>query len=336
MIKLTEDMADCPPVSVLLAVRNEQEYLDACLESIDLQDYPRDRIEIILIDGMSTDRTPAMIDDWSHRDPRVKSLQNAGKIVSTGMNIGLRHARHDLILWTSGHVILPPDYLRRCVRILNRTGAAAVGGVVHVASSAGVGKVTAAVLSSRFGVGLAPHRVATRSGWVSTVTMAIYRKEAILAVGGFNESLPRSQDNDLHDRMNRIGLKSYLDTDLRPIYMCRSTFAGFLGQAWTNGFWNVRLTLMGHRGFSLRHFVPMAFVGALFILSILSVITSISLYALLFVITIYAGCAAVFSIAAGMARGLSWRIVLLPLWFVSLHVTYGLASWVGFLRGKSK
>ncbi len=321
-----------PQVSILLAIRNEEEHLDRCLASIVSQDYPRDSIEIILVDGMSIDMTLEIIESWKRKDSRIRSLQNPRMIVSTGMNIGIAEASHDLILWTSGHVILQPDHIRRCVDTMEKTNASAVGGVLQAAALTSTGKINAAVLSSRFGIGNAPHRVATRSGWVPAVTMALYRKQAIIRVGGFDESLPRSQDNDLHDRMNRIGERSYLDVNIKPTYLCRETFGGFLKQAWTNGLWNIIITKTGGRGFNLRHFVPMIFVGVIALLLVLLAFTDLALYPLLGILAVYACVTLASSIVVALSRSMTWQILVIPMWFLSLHLTYGAGSWAGLIR----
>ena len=180
---------DLPGISILLAVRNEAEHLDRCLQSLVALDYPTGSIEILLADGMSTDGTPEIIDRWAKTNPEIRRIQNPGLIVSTGMNLALAQCRYDLVLWTSGHTLLKPDHLRRCLSTMLRMGVAAVGGVLETAAFSPIGRINAAILSSAFGVGDARHRIGGESGWVPAVTMALYRKEAILAAGGFNESL---------------------------------------------------------------------------------------------------------------------------------------------------
>ena len=319
---------DLPGISIILVLRNEEEYLARCLQSLVDSDYPSDKTEILLVDGMSTDRTAEIIDRWAKLDQRIRRLQNPGKIVSTGMNLGLRESRFDLILWTSGHTLLRPDHLRKCLDMMRRTKAAAVGGVLETVAFSWIGKINAAVLSSSFGVGNAHHRIGGQSGWVPAVTMALYRKESILAAGGFNESLPRSQDNDLHNRMNQIGARSYMDAGIRPTYLCRETFGGLLRQAWNNGYWNIMLTKMRSRGLNLRHFVPMAFILVLLLLAVAAVLRPQGSIALAGLVAIYLAADLVASAFAGIRRSLLLQIPLLLLWFPALHVTYGVASWV--------
>lgn len=322
---------DLPSVSILLAVRNEEQHLDRCLKSISELDYPRNKTEIIVIDGMSTDRTPAIIETWRKRDSRVRALTNPRKVVSAGMNLGLAAASSELILWLSGHSLLKPDHLRRSVATMSETGAAAVGGVLETVGLTEVGKINAAVLSSRFGVGGGSHRVGTKSGWVPAVTMALYRKDAITAVGGFDETLTRNQDNVLHDRLNRSGYRSYLDIGIKPIYLCRETLPGLLQQAWQNGYWNLMLLRLGHAGLHLRHFIPMLFVVVLAALVAAAVSLSLAAPLLPAYLALYGTAAAVASIITGVRRRFSWQILVLPIWYFLLHLAYGTGSLLGAL-----
>lgn len=329
------DTSELPPISILLAIRNEQRHLEDCLQSLVEQDYPTELVEILLIDGMSTDRTPEIVKRWSDRDSRIQAFGNPKQIVSTGMNLGIAEARHDLILWVSGHAMLEPDHLKKSVATMQRTGAAAVGGVLRTIGQGGLGKANAAALSSPFGVGRGAHRVGTQSGWVPTVTMALYRKEAIVAAGGFNESLPRNQDNDLHARMNSLGLKSYIDIEIKPTYICRDSLSGLLTQAWNNGFWNIAVMRMGGRGFSLRHFVPLAFVLSLVLLVALACLWPLGKLLLPVAAAAYGASAVVASLVAAIRHRLTWQIVILPLLFLALHLTYGAASWAALMKPRA-
>lgn len=328
------DLDQLPEVSIILAVRNENEHLEDCLSALMELDYPRQKLEFLLIDGMSEDSTPDIIARWLKQDERIRSVQNPRRSVACGMNVGIAIAKHDFVLWISGHAILQPQHIRQCLATMNSTGAAAVGGVLSTRGTTAIGRINAAVLSHPFGVGGGAHRVGGRSDWVPVVTMALYRKDAIVAAGGFDESLPRSQDNDLHHRMNKLGHRSYLNVEINPTYLCRNKFRGLLRQAWNNGFWNILLTRRGHGGFSPRHYVPMAFVGGQFVLLMLGFFVDAAWWLLGGAIALYLGCALVVSILIAMRARRYWYAVVLPIWFAALHYTYGVASWAGFLAAK--
>lgn len=332
---MTEGSNSPPGVSIILAVRNEAEHLDDCLRALINLDYPADQIEILLIDGLSDDETPAIIAEWAKRDSRIRVLTNTRRSVSAGANLGVSAAQHEYLLWISGHALLQPEHLTKCLETMTATGAAAVGGLMNTQGTTIVGKINAAVLSHPFGVGGGKHRIGGKSDWVQVVTMALYRKDAILAAGGFDESLPRNQDNDLHDRMNKLGLRSYFNVEINPIYLCRNTLRGLLRQAWNNGFWNIMLSRRGHGGFSPRHFVPMAFVGGQILLLLAGLILPQLFWLLAAGLGLYLLCAVVVSIGIVLERKMSWQIFALPFWFGALHYTYGIASWSGLLRSRN-
>lgn len=324
-------LSQLPAISILLAVRNEGEHIDECLASAVGLEYPRELTEIILVDGGSDDGTRGKIAEWQKRDNRIQLLDNPHAWTAAGMNIAVAAARFDLCLWISGHVILESNHLRNCVATMQTTGAAAVGGVVKTVGTTPIGQINAAVLSHRFGVGNAPHRVGAKSGWASTVTMALYRKQAILAVGGFAEQLPRNQDNDLHDRLNRQGFRAYLDVNIRPTYLCRNSLSGLLRQAAHNGFWNVMMTRMGRGGLSPRHFAPMAFVGIQLAALVCAVVYPPALWVFVGVVTAHLLAALTVALEIAVRQRFRWQWAVIPIWFVLLHWTYGLSSWRGLL-----
>lgn len=269
----------------------------------------------------------------AQRDPRIHLLDNPKRITSSGMNLGIRAAKYDYILWVSGHVVLQLSHIRRAVETMLQTGAAAVGGVLHTEGTGAIGRLNAAVLSHPFGVGSGTHRIGGKSGWVFAVTMALYRKSALLAVGGFDETLPRNQDNDLHSRLNAQGFRSYLDNAINPTYFCRSTLGGLLRQAWNNGYWNVKLMAQARLGLRIHHFVPMLFVCVIAILGIAAALRLVPYYWLVGLLGIYLATALVVSVSISFRKRLLWQLPLLPIWFFCLHFTYGIASWAALLTG---
>lgn len=327
--------ATWPGVSVILAVRNEAEHLDDCLKAIAALDYPSDLLEILIIDGMSTDGTDEIIRKWMSSDQRIRCYQNPAGKVAAGMNIGVANARYDHLLWISGHALLRPEHLKQCWLTMNATGAAAVGGVLETRGTTTAGQLNAAVLSSRFGVGGGEHRIGGEPGWVPAVTMALYQRAAIVAAGGFDESLPRSQDNDLHDRMNRLGLRAYFNPEIHPVYLCRNSLRGLLRQAWHNGFWCIMLKRMNRGGVLLRHLMPMAFVGGLGLLALAGILyrPSWSVLGVMTGIYMLGALTATGMIVIGSRAPRFW--ILLPIWFILLHITYGAGSWAAlFARRK--
>ncbi len=162
-----------PLVSIILPIRNEEAFLSRTLERVCSQDYPHELIEILIADGMSTDKTGDIITDIAqeHKDIAIQVLDNPSQIVPTGFKIALERARGDIIIRVDGHCDIEPDYVRRCVKLLRETGASNVGGLQRAVSDTRVGRVGALATGSKFGVGNAYFHFRNKPGWESRYYM---------------------------------------------------------------------------------------------------------------------------------------------------------------------
>ena len=157
-------------ISVVMPVYNEEKYIENCIDSLLLQDYPQECMEWIFVDGMSTDRTRELIGAYIEKYPKlIKLLSNPNKTVPYAMNIGIKEARGKYIIRLDAHADYNKDYISKCVYYLNTTDADNVGGVAETKSKGFVGNAIAKMLSSRFGVGNSEFRTNGESGYVDTV-----------------------------------------------------------------------------------------------------------------------------------------------------------------------
>jgi glycosyltransferase involved in cell wall biosynthesis len=287
-------------------------------------------MEVLVVDGLSTDGTRAIVEDLAAHDPRVRLVDNPGGTTPLALNRGLAVARGTVIARVDAHTDLDADYLPRCVAALASHDADAVGGVmITVARSAGVvGRAIVAALSHRFGVGRSAFRTGARAPrWVDTVFNACYRRELFDRVGSFNSHLARGQDMEFHRRVAAAGGRMLLLPDVACRYWARSDLAGFWRHNWQNGVWAVLPFLYSHgapvRG---RHLVPMAFAAVLLLASAMAPFATLGRVVLALLGVTYLLAATVASIDAGRRRR-DWAIVsVLPLMFATLHVAYGLGS----------
>ncbi|MDL1894836.1 glycosyltransferase family 2 protein [Anaerolineae bacterium CFX7] len=335
-------MADFYPiVSVVIPIRNEARYIERCLKAVLTQDYPRERLEILVVDGMSEDNTreivkqlfAARINQKSESDGlyriNQKLLDNPERIVPTALNRGIRAARGAVIVRIDGHTIIEPDYVSRCVRALQETNADNVGGPMRAVSETYIGNVIALATSSPFGVGGARFHYAETAQWVDTVYMGAYPRAVFDRIGLFDEELVRNQDDEFNFRLTQVGGKIWLDPQIKSIYFSRGTLRGLWKQYYEYGFWKVRVIQKHGRPASLRHLVPALFVLALAGSALLSIVTQTPLWFLLIAVP-YALAALAASVIA--ARG-TWRaLVLLPIVFLTLHLSYGIGFLVGLAR----
>jgi glycosyltransferase involved in cell wall biosynthesis len=308
-------------VSVVIPVFNEERFIERCLAGALAQDYPAGQMEIIVADGMSTDRTRELIAKF----PTVRLVENPGRIVSTGLNRAVAAARGEIIVRLDGHCEYPGDYVRRVVELRERLNADSVGGVLEPLAGAYVQRAIAAAYASRVGLGGAALRATPASEAVrevDTVHGGCWRRDRLLAVGGFDEETVRNQDDELSFRLRHTGGRIYQSLAIRVGYHVRDNYRALFRQFMQYGYWKVRVVRKHPRQASVRHFVPATFVLALLTSALFS---PPCLAGLLAAYLLAVGGVSLAELWAGDLKlwpGLVWAVML-------IHVGYG----VGFLSG---
>jgi glycosyltransferase involved in cell wall biosynthesis len=251
-----------PFVSVVIPMRNEAGHVAPCLEAVLAQEYPRDHMEVIVVDGESDDDTATIARAAAQRDARVRVLSNPGRIVPTAMNIGIRAARGEIISRVDGHTRIAADYVRVGVETLRRTGADNVGGPMRAVGGGLFGDAVATATSSRFGIGSYFH-FGTSERAVDTVYMGMWPRRVFERVGLFDEELVRNQDDELSYRIRKEGGRIVLTPAMRSWYQNRQSIRHLTRQYFQYGLWKIRVLQKHPRQMSWRHFVPPAFVALL-------------------------------------------------------------------------
>jgi glycosyltransferase involved in cell wall biosynthesis len=320
-----------PLVSIIMPVRNEQEVIRRSLSAVLLQDYPSNRMEVLIVDGLSDDDTRAIVSEMSEHDSRVKVIDNEARLMAAGFNRGLSFARGEVILMLGGHTEIADSYLSRCVGILREKRADCVGGVIETQCETEVGKAIALAMSSSFGVGGVNFRIgASEEKYVDTVAFGAYTREIIERAGRLDESLVRNQDDEYNYRIRKLGARILLVPDLHCRYYSRSSLAALWHQYFQYGYWKVRVTQKHPRQMRPRHFVPMLFVGSLLLSLGLAPFAGVGLrmFGVILGLYIAANLAASISLALKRNRHL---LALLPLCFAVLHISYGLGFLIGLV-----
>lgn len=329
----TPDLKQTLLVSIVIPCRNEERFIGACLESILANDYPKERTELLVVDGNSEDGTRKIIEDCARRDPRIKLLNNPRRITPAALNTGIRNAAGNVIIVMGAHAQYPRHYISACVECLKRTGADAVGGPILTRPAADTLSAWAVALATShpFGVGNSKFRTSGREGFVDTVPFGAYRREVFRSVGLFDERLARNQDNDLSSRIRRSGGRIYLAPELAVCYYNQATLGGLLRQAVKTGSWNAITFAANPFALQARHYAAFGFVTALLVLGILGTVNSIAQAAFLGLLGLYAAAALLASLEIAVKR--SWKHAwVLPLIFFLYHVCYGLGTWRGLLK----
>jgi succinoglycan biosynthesis protein ExoA len=323
---------DLPLVSVIIAVRNDGSHLRRCFAALSAQDYPGDRIEVVIADGRSTDSTPAAISDFS-REAHLKivSVDNPRLRAAAGFNTALKLAEGKLIVLLGARAEPAKDFISESLRVLVRTGADVVGGVVMGDAKGFESEAVALALASPFGVGDARYRYASQPGYVDTLNYGMYRRELFDELGSFDEQLIDVEDDEFNYRLRQAGKRLYLSPSIRCAYHVRPTLSSLAGQYARYGFPKIRVLLKHPRQMRPRQFVPAALVGAVAVAALGSVRFASARRFLLLIAAVYGAGSMAASVAT--ARKSGWRYLpLLPFAFAGMHFGYGTASLLGAVR----
>jgi succinoglycan biosynthesis protein ExoA len=327
-----------PFVTVVMPVRNEADYIANSLGAVLEQDYPADLMEIIVADGMSTDATREVVRSLQARYPNVRLIDNPGKIAPTGLNRAINEARGDIIVRVDGHCEIEPDYVRRSVEHLQNDGphgrVDGVGGPIETIGETAMAEVIAVAMSSSFGVGGSAFRtVKGKTMLTDTIAFPTYTREIIERGGEYDEELVRNQDDEYNYRLRKMGANLLLASDVRSRYYSRGTLKKLFKQYFQYGFWKVRVLQKHPRQMSLRQFVPPLFVSSLLLSFLLILFSSYGGWLLAGITGCYLTVNLVASARTAYKCNRFWlHLILLPIVYSSLHLSYGL----GFLFGLIK
>lgn len=321
-------------VSVVMPVYNEEKYIEKCIDSLLLQDYPKENMEWIFVDGCSKDRTVELIKKYQNLYPTlIKILNNPQKIVPCAMNIGIATSCGKYIVRLDAHADYATNYISKCIYYLENTDAENVGGVAETKSMKFMGNAIAKMLSSKFGVGNSQFRINGESGYVDTVPFGAFKREVFSKYGGYDERLVRNQDNEMNFRIRKNGGKIYLSNDIHLSYYCRDSIRGISKMAIKNGMWNIITMKLCPGAMGLRHFIPFLFVCSVLLLGILGLIHPIFWMMLGAELLLYFSLDIFFSARqASSIKELFIMIMLFPIF----HIAYGIGSMIGITKLFSK
>lgn len=319
-----------PYISTMIVARNESKYIEKSLNSLINQDYPKDRYEIIIIDGDSEDGTldivQRVINDNKHQNLTFKIIRNPKRILASGWNLGIQNSQGEYVVRIDAHSIVERNFLSKCLEVMMKVDdAVCVGGCMNSDTIGNKGKAISYVLSSPFGVGNSKFRYSKTPGYVDTVAFGLYRKSIFDQVGYFDETLKRNQDIDMHSRMKAVGGKFYLDPSIIVTYYARNTVKSMMRQGYQNGKWNLLVFKKNHHALSLRHVVPLFFIMGIMITAILGIFHFYFWYLLGLVIILHLAVGFLFSIK----RTRTMQFMVMPLLFLLLHMSYGIGSFCG-------
>ncbi len=304
-------------ISIILPVLNEADHLEESVHSILSQDYLGD-IEIILAIGPSHDGTEKIAQALADIDSRILLVENPSGRTATALNIAIADAKYSIIVRVDGHSQLPNNYLTLVSSILEETGAVNVGGVMNAQGRTLFEHGVARAMKSALGVGASRFHIGGTAGEVDTVYLGAFRKEALLAAGGFDERFTRAQDWELNFRLRSAGGLIYFDPRLVVTYRPRPTVIALAKQYFNYGRWR-RVVSRTHQGtINYRYLAPpIAVLGSTF-----SVLMSF-LFSTIFIVPLAIYLTFILLASFRIARSLG-EIICMPLILLTMHMSWGL------------
>lgn len=324
-------MTQLPMVSLVVLCRNEAGFIEACLDSLLEGTYPHDRVEAIVVDGMSDDGTLDILSRYAATDSRVRIVANPRRITPVAFNLGIAAARGEIVMPIGAHCVYQPTYIQRLVDEMQRSGADNVGGVCQTvpANGTAVARAIAAAMAHPLGVGNSHFRVgATEPRWVDTVPFGCYRTEVFSRIGLFDEELLRNQDDEFNHRLISAGGRILLVPDVSTDYYARDSMRKLAAMFWQYGHYKpLVVRKLGHVP-TLRQLVPPAFVAALVGSALLAILPGIWRLPLALLLICYGAVVLLVAIRAAPRVGVAPAALLIAAIPV-IHLAYG----SGWLRG---
>jgi GT2 family glycosyltransferase len=252
--------ADHPFVSVLMPVRNEATFIEEMVSALLAQEYPAERVEVIVADGMSTDGTRDLLCALQRGHSRLIVIDNPDRIVSTGLNAALAVARGEIVIRIDGHALPAPDFIRENVAVLQEHPEAwIVGGPIRNSAATNFGKAVAIAMSHPLGVGNAFHRYPDYEGYSDSTAFPAFRRWVFDRIGTFDERLVRNQDDEFNYRVTQAGGKIYISPRVRYSYFVRERMGQLFRQYFQYGFWRIPVMQKHRRPTTVRQLAPTLF-----------------------------------------------------------------------------
>lgn len=313
-----------PVVSVLIPVRNEEKHIGRALHSLLSQDFDG-RIEILVIDGESTDGTIRLVEQIANKHGNIRVLRNVRNLPSFGLNLGVAHATGEYVIRADAHTLYSRSYVRECIQQLGREDVAVVGGVQRAVGVTYLGRSIAAALSHAFGVGNARFRYTTNELYCETVYLGAWRRATLLELGDFAEV---NEDTEMCYRLRRTGRRVLVSPRIRLRYVARHSLCGLARQyAW---YGRARMRTLVHHpdAWQWRQLAPPVLLAGLLLSAIAF---PFSRYCALALPAVYLAADVVASSHVALRKGLKyWPGVLVA--FPVMHISWAVGACAGMAR----
>jgi len=326
-----------PLISILIPVKNEETYIAKCLDSVILFHRPKNiQFEVLVLDGMSTDKTIPILKQYIKRYKIIKAFQNIYGIQSTAINLGVKKSKGEWILRLDAHARYPTDYLLRCIETSKRTKADNTGGIfiTEAGGSRYQAHLVQALTTHKFGVGDSGFRTGAEEDWADTVPYGFYRRKVFDEIGWLDERLVRAQDYEFNKRLIASGGRVLRNPKIQVHYYNQAFLRIFLGkQFFLEAPYNAYMWYLAPYSFTPRHaitgFFAAGVIGGLALSPFYPKAIGVPFAA---VMALYATLAVFSSIQQAIRYKEIRHILFLPFAFFLYHFIHGLGLLTGLLR----
>lgn len=321
-------------VAIIIPTLNEERFIEVCLQSLTNQTFPFEKMDIMVIDGGSTDKTCTLVNKLQQKFTNIRLLENDKRIQSAAFNIGLANSDAPYIIRLDAHARYDAHYIELCLQHLKQHPEYGnVGGIclIEAPKDTLIAKANALLNSSRFGIGGAMFRVGSIACETETVPFGAFQRKVVEKIGGMREDLARGEDNEYNSRIHKAGYKIYLDPKIISTYYARATWSDSCKQMYANGKSIGNLFYIDKQSISLRHIVPLCFVLALLFCIIITLIFFKTWILLAILLTTYLIADMIATIVVCYRFG--WKyLLILPFLFFSVHISYGIGTLIGLMK----
>jgi glycosyltransferase involved in cell wall biosynthesis len=331
---LLDQAALWPFASVIVPCRNEEKHIARCLDSILANDYPKDRMEILVLDGLSEDRTREIVARYSERYPMIRLVENPEKNIPAAMNLGIQTARGETILKMDAHSMFQRDHISLCMAYQEKFGAENVGGVWKMVPGADTAVAQAIVLGMghRFGSGNAKIKVgASQPTWSDSAAFGCFKRELFSRIGLFDERLSGGSDMDMNIRIRAAGGRILLVPQIVVNYYADPTLKKFWKHNFADGIWTSYVMKFGRKAWSWRHWIPLVFVLSLLGSLALAAFFPVLLWLGLGIAGLYAATSLAVSLQITLRERDFTQLLLLPGVFAVRHFAHGAGALFGLV-----
>ena len=329
-------MKRMPIVSIIVPCYNEERTIHLLLDAIYRQTFSKDQMEVVLADGMSTDRTREVVAEYqqAHPDLLIRLADNPRRIIPAGLNCAIQASNGEYLVRLDGHSVPAVDYVERCLDALLAGKGENVGGVweIRPGGEGWVARSIAVAAAHPLGVGDAFYRYATQAAYVDTVPFGAFRRDTLERAGNFDETLLTNEDYELNTRLRQQGGRVWLDPRIRSGYFARASLGALARQYWRYGYWKLRMLRRYPQTLRWRQALPPLFVMGLVGLALLALVWNLARILLLFGIGLYLIILLAGAVPFALKRKDPALCVGIPLSIATMHLSWGSGFIYSLLR----